>query len=218
MFVQMPRHLYGELARTPEGCSLISKARIIETQLACVHNSEEPHLQRRAALWALGHIGATELGCTAICFVDPSFLEWCVRMACEDTNYAMRGAAFQCLGLLSRSAKGSRKLNQLQWLAAPADGNSAVAVPRTPGQLFPRDVICDESYSITAFSSLPARETDTLYPDVAALTASVTPFSSGLFSSPVQSPRSSMPDSPVAMSSTEQEILHLIAKVSEFCS
>lgn len=147
MFVPMPRHLYGELARTLEGCAHLNQKNIITDLLNTVHRRVSADstsgnvrlnssVDMRSALWALGHIAATELGFNAINNADPMFVEWCLENICSCPNLSLRGTFFYVVGLLSRTTRGARKLSQAQWDCAAQGGNSAVAFPRNPSVLF----------------------------------------------------------------------------------
>ncbi len=143
MFVPMPRHIYGELSRTLEGCAHLNQRNVIADLLNVVHRRTSDDSSRvassvemRAALWSLGHIGSSELGYGAILNADPMFVEWCLENISSCPNFSLRGTFFYVVGLLSRSLRGSRKLAQCQWDCATHGGNSAVAFPRNPSVLF----------------------------------------------------------------------------------
>jgi hypothetical protein len=68
--------------------------------------------------------------------IDNKFLDWCIEQVCSNLDYSLRGVFFFVIGLLSRTARGSRKLLLLSWDSAPLGCNSAVAVPRDPSSLF----------------------------------------------------------------------------------
>lgn len=165
MFVPMPRHIYGELARTLEGCAHLSRRNIIhdlvskshstydqltklpgtlvntpsQQSLACnAASSGSATLELRSWLWSLGHIGATELGYAAIANIDPAFVEWCIDCACSCPYFNVRGTFFYVLGLLSRTTKGAQRLRQCRWDCSAPNSNCAVAIPRLPKVLFKR--------------------------------------------------------------------------------
>ena len=52
----MPRHMYGELARSQIGCSVLEQNQIIHHLLLSAKNDRTPSDLKRAALWGLGHI------------------------------------------------------------------------------------------------------------------------------------------------------------------
>ncbi|KAJ1442112.1 hypothetical protein B484DRAFT_390277, partial [Ochromonadaceae sp. CCMP2298] len=81
----MPPHLYGELARTIEGCEILARRRVVQDLLCRAHVTYEKASfadintlgganstaaasgELQGLLWALGHIGASELGYSMIC-------------------------------------------------------------------------------------------------------------------------------------------------------
>lgn len=152
IFATLPRHLYGELARTPDGCAILDSNRVIAELLFKTRSDETPSTSLRAALWALGHIGASECGYAAIMSVDPTFVEWCILGATSHANLSIRGIFFHVLGLLSRTHRGAAKLAHLRWDSSPAGSSSAVAVPRDPSVLFQQD---SESNFDPSFLSQP---------------------------------------------------------------
>ena len=140
LFVPMPRHVYGELSRTLEGCACLAERNIIFELVSFIHSSRhvtsDSNHELRAALWALGHIGSSDYGFTAILNADPYFVEWCLQNVTSNLNFSLRGTFFYVLGLISRTIKGCRRLFQLNWDSAPMGGNSAVAFPKDPSVLF----------------------------------------------------------------------------------
>ena len=56
VYVPMPRHMYGELARSQIGCSVLEQHKIIHNLLLAAKNDRTPSDLKRAALWGLGHI------------------------------------------------------------------------------------------------------------------------------------------------------------------
>lgn len=132
----IPRHLYGEMAKSTRGCTLLNELEIITKLLHDVKNIQNKESIRRAAFWALGHIGASETGYAALAEIDFNFMEWCVNFVYNSNNFSLRGTALYCLGMLSRSTKGCQRLHQLNWFCSPIDSNSAVALPQNISLLF----------------------------------------------------------------------------------
>ena len=56
VFVPMPRHMYGELARSQTGCDIIEQKKLVQHLLFYAKNERVSGDIRRAALWGLGHI------------------------------------------------------------------------------------------------------------------------------------------------------------------
>lgn len=193
MFVPMPRHIYGELARTLEGCAHLNQRNVISDLLSVVHRrtSDDPtrlanSVDMRSALWSLGHIGSSELGYTSIINADPMFVEWCLENIASCPNFSLRGTFFYVVGLLSRTLRGSRKLSQCQWDSAALGSNSAVAFPRNPSVLFK-----------LALSAVQVQDGNSNVGGV----------------SPPEHVKSLTPFMPGSALTVEQEVLNLVAKV-----
>lgn len=237
MFVPMPRHIYGELARTPEGVAhltrrnvildLITKSRQLMEQLtklpgnvalspagqASAHmttGSTSATLELRSWLWALGHIGASELGFATILAIDPSFVEWCIEGACSYPYFNIRGTFFHLLGLISRTSKGSQRLHQQRWDCSAPSSNCAVAIPRQPKVLFRRISSLQRVDSNPTMGMRKPR----LSQRHANARAGLLPYLSQ--SNPPSSIRLLTPFIPSGSVSAELEVLNQIAKVRSF--
>lgn len=140
-FVPIPRHLYGELARSKKGAAMLSLVpeqgghSTVQRLLSVAEDEMAAPDKRRAALWALGQIGSTEHGFGAITAERPSFVRFVIAQAVGAPNYSLRGTGFFILGLLGRSRGGAFCLAQEDWDVSPQVG-VAVAVPRDVSALF----------------------------------------------------------------------------------
>ncbi|KAB5570861.1 Rapamycin-insensitive companion of mTOR, N-term-domain-containing protein [Coniochaeta sp. 2T2.1] len=115
----VPPHFYRELTRTEEGCKLLRDKGHFDEFVATIrdHGMEsedaETIVKVKGCLWAVGNVGAMELGAP--------FLESCdvvdqiVRIAQEHAVLSMRGTAFFVLGLISRSVHGLEILSEHGW-------------------------------------------------------------------------------------------------------
>jgi hypothetical protein len=183
--VRIPRHIFGEMSKSSVGLQYLRERSIIQLLLRTVKDDKAPCVNRRAAMWGLGHIGAADAGCEDILGLDPGFIEWCVQCCCLDGNLSLRSTAFHVLGLAGRSKQGMRALQNLQWDVSPFYSNSAVAFPKDTSVLFQRDA----ENEISKIADVIEKE-----PSSGTLTAVLKPFSSA--------------------PSPELEVLNLIAKVS----
>jgi len=157
LFIPIGRHVWGELAKSPEGCAMLEDLRCIREMLAIARDTG-PHAkssERRAALWALGHMGSTDLGFAALTAEDPDFLTWCIDLTCCSPEYHMRGTAFQVIGLVSRSSKAQKQLRHLRWDCSPAGSRAAVAMPYNFRDLFSHHSHNHERISAAASYKLP---------------------------------------------------------------
>ncbi|KAL0931355.1 cytosolic regulator pianissimo [Colletotrichum truncatum] len=115
----IPPHFYRELARTEEGCKLLSDkghfAEFASTIKEYGMQSEDPELMLKvkASMWAVGNVGSMELGAPFIESCD--VVEDIIKIAEEHEVMSLRGTAFFVLGLISRSAHGLEILSECGW-------------------------------------------------------------------------------------------------------
>ncbi len=60
--IRTPVHLYGELVKTEEGTKYLKSTNDIEYFKKELMSPETSLVKKRAALWAIGHIGSSEHG------------------------------------------------------------------------------------------------------------------------------------------------------------
>lgn len=115
----IPPHFYRELARTKEGCKLLSDkghfAEFANTIRDYGMQSTDPELLLRvkASMWAVGNVGSMEPGAPFLESCD--VVENIVQIAQEHDVMSMRGTAFFVLGLISRSVHGLEILSESGW-------------------------------------------------------------------------------------------------------
>ena len=156
--IPMPSHLYGELAKTIVGCTILKTSGHIPEFVQTVLDPASVPLERRAALWALGHIAATSRGFHLIHECSDHFISAVIKMTTNAPLLSIRGTCFYVLGLISRSPQGRRYLQAHNWLS-PQDMHSTVAVPSDIAQLFkaPKEAFAGGPADITEVvsSTLP---------------------------------------------------------------
>lgn len=133
--VGLPPHLYGELAKTSYGCQILHSSGHIPEYIACLRDAASVPLEKRAALWALGHVAATARGYELIQHYATDVLDVIVKLATDSPLVSIRGTCFFVLGLVARSAQGRRNLLRLGW-DAPHDSRVSIAVPQNCNSLF----------------------------------------------------------------------------------
>lgn len=115
----IPPHFYRELARTKEGCKLLSDkghfAEFANTIRDYGMQSTDPELMLRvkASMWAVGNVGSMEPGAPFLESCD--VVENIVKIAHEHEVMSLRGTAFFVLGLISRSVHGLEILSECGW-------------------------------------------------------------------------------------------------------
>ncbi|KAG9239381.1 Rapamycin-insensitive companion of mTOR, N-term-domain-containing protein [Amylocarpus encephaloides] len=115
----VPPHFYRELARTKEGCKLLSDKGHFEEFATSIRDygmlsdDAELILKVKGCLWAVGNVGSMELGAP---FLEESdVVENIVKIAEEHEVMSMRGTAFFVLGLISRSVHGLEIMSEFGW-------------------------------------------------------------------------------------------------------
>ncbi|PGH16641.1 hypothetical protein AJ80_05143 [Polytolypa hystricis UAMH7299] len=118
----VPPHFYRELARTAEGCKLLSQSGHFEEFASTIRDfdlaEEDPEtlLKVKGCLWAVGNVGSMEL--SAPFLEETEIVEWIVKIAETAEVITMRGTAYFVLGLISRSRHGLEMLIEAGWDAA----------------------------------------------------------------------------------------------------
>jgi rapamycin-insensitive companion of mTOR len=133
--VPLPRHMYGELAKTSFGCQILQASGHLPEFIACLRDPATVPLEKRAALWAIGHVAGTSRGYYLLHDYANDFLEVIVRLATNSPIVTIRGTCFFILGLISRSKAGRHYLSKLGWNAS-RDSRASIAVPQDSNALF----------------------------------------------------------------------------------
>ena len=178
--VCVPRHLYGELVQTAEGCELLRQSGCVDDFVRTVMAGEEEwyeakraraeaaggqsgsaratpaaspasmtksfssqhlshyspslsspppslpsssNLQKRAALWSLGHIASTSLGLSLLPTDVISFIS---TSALSHPTLSFRGTCYYLLSLITRSPAGRATLERLGWVMSTNPGVGVV--------------------------------------------------------------------------------------------
>lgn len=64
--IKNPIHFYGELVKTKSGADFLRQSKHVEQFRKDITSPTSNLLQKRAALWAVGHIGSNEYGISII--------------------------------------------------------------------------------------------------------------------------------------------------------
>jgi hypothetical protein len=125
--VSLAPHFYGELCKTKEGVELFQRKGHFAHFIDMVRNPETSWIERRAALWTIGHIGSSETGFQLLKETD--IVQYISNQAMSCTTLSMRGTCFYILGLLSLPSAGREVLDKLGW-DFPLNTDLAIAVPK----------------------------------------------------------------------------------------
>ncbi|CAK7210673.1 hypothetical protein SCUCBS95973_000868 [Sporothrix curviconia] len=115
----IPPHFYRELTRTEEGCRLLREKghfdEFATTIRDCGMQTADAELitKVKGCLWAVGNVGAMELGAPFLESCD--VVEQIVKIAQRQEIMSLRGTAFFVIGLISRSLHGLEILSEFGW-------------------------------------------------------------------------------------------------------
>ncbi|KAJ3339684.1 hypothetical protein HDU93_007910 [Gonapodya sp. JEL0774] len=116
----VPPHFYGELTKTAEGCDLLRKKehfiRFVEyvRRLPADADLEPENISKlKAVLWAVGHVGTSEMGHTFLS--EANIIVDIVALAESSPVLSVRGTSFCVLGLISMTGRGAEVLDSLGW-------------------------------------------------------------------------------------------------------
>lgn len=132
--INTPVHFYGELVKTKNGAHFLAASRDIDFLMREVFTEETPLVRKRAALWALGHIGSHPNGYELLKRTD--LIQKVVAMAEESPFLSLRGTCTYALGLLSKTLRGKRELEKFNWVSSKENGDTSVCLPRDPSKFF----------------------------------------------------------------------------------
>ncbi|CAK7268001.1 hypothetical protein SEPCBS119000_002838 [Sporothrix epigloea] len=116
---QIPPHFYRELTRTEEGCRLLREKGHFDEFAATIRDygmqtaDAELITKVKGCLWAVGNVGAMELGAPFLESCD--VVEQIVQIARHQKIMSLRGTAFFVIGLISRSIHGLEILSEFGW-------------------------------------------------------------------------------------------------------
>lgn len=114
-----PRHFFGELVRTEQGCRLLRSTGFVDEFAKYIarhwqDTSPEAVLKMKSHMWAIGHIACRPLGAE---FITLNMVRDLCRLFARSPVYSVSGTAFYCLGMISSSFEGAELLIQCGWAA-----------------------------------------------------------------------------------------------------
>ncbi|XP_074598789.1 rapamycin-insensitive companion of Tor [Brevipalpus obovatus] len=115
--VFVPAHLYGELVKQEEGYNLVVRENFLGPLCEIIRvgqmTDEVSILQLKAALWAIGSVGASSPGFKLVSGFEiiPSILD----LASKASVLSIRGTCFYVLGMLASTENGADHLKEFGW-------------------------------------------------------------------------------------------------------
>uniref|UniRef100_A0A060T596 ARAD1C10274p n=1 Tax=Blastobotrys adeninivorans TaxID=409370 RepID=A0A060T596_BLAAD len=114
-----PRHFYGELTLTDEGCQLLKSRGHFGMFVQFLHDHknecEDPEiiLKLKGCLWAIGNVGRNPKGAPFL--EDCEVIRDIVDITQQSEIFSLKGTAFFALGLISSTEEGMEILDEYQW-------------------------------------------------------------------------------------------------------
>ena len=156
--IKNPIHFYGELVKTKAGADFLRQSKHLEIFRKDILSTESSLIQKRAALWALGHIGANEHGIPLI--QEQDLVQPIVNLAENAEFLSLRGTCIYIIGMLSNTTEGKKELLAYDWIASRTKSVTSVCLPKNPQALFNINAyeyqgsLTDDSAINAAFASL----------------------------------------------------------------
>jgi rapamycin-insensitive companion of mTOR len=91
-------------------------------------------LKKRAALWAIGHIGSNENGIKLV--LEQELVQPLIKLAEQAETLSLRGTCIYIIGMLSNTAIGRSSIQKHGWICSKTKGITAVCLPREPKTIF----------------------------------------------------------------------------------
>lgn len=132
--VKNPIHFYGELVKTKLGYEYLRKSTHLEHFRTEILSPDSALISKRAALWALGHIGANENGIKLI--IEADLVQPIIHLAESADFLSLRGTCIYIIGMLSNTSSGKHAIQKYDWIASRTKGINSVCLPRDPHTLF----------------------------------------------------------------------------------
>lgn len=147
----IPRHFYGEITLTEEGCQLLLQKGHFEMFCNYIEQNgltpfdAESLMKLKGCLWAVGHAGSNSSGASFL--ESTGVVADIIAIAEHSPIYSLKGTAFLVLGLISSTVEGMELLDEFGWECAirlmdnplgiciPANLESFFSVPDCEGDI-----------------------------------------------------------------------------------
>ncbi|CAM9962272.1 unnamed protein product [Ascophyllum nodosum] len=133
--ILLPPHLYGELAKTEQGCELLRVHADLKNLLHVVRNPRAPADERKGALWAVAHVSSWPLGLTLLEQIQEGVVSMLLSLCTTESHLSVWGTSFCVVSLVARTARGRAAIKAAGWESA-RDPNTSIFLPQDPTVLF----------------------------------------------------------------------------------
>ena len=115
------------MVKTKSGADFLRQSRHIEKFRKDIVSPSVNLLQKRAALWAVGHIGSNEHGISLI--QEHDLVRPIINLAENAEFLSLRGTCIYIIGMLSNTTEGKREILQYDWIASRTKSVTSVCLP-----------------------------------------------------------------------------------------
>lgn len=113
---KIPPHIFGELVKTTKGIELLknkNEATYLDWFIEDIKDPKIKIIQKRASLWAIGHIGSTKRGIQLL--IERNVIKELVSMAQVSEYLSLRGTCLYILNMICKTSEGRQQLEKLDW-------------------------------------------------------------------------------------------------------
>lgn len=110
----MTQHFFGCLSKTGYGVDYLRKNQIAEKLYGDLKNPESKLNQKRADLWALGHIGQSEFGMSYL-IGCADLVKYILDMANNSDHLLLKGVCLHVANMFAQQNAGREYLKELAW-------------------------------------------------------------------------------------------------------
>ena len=126
--IKNPVHFYGELVKTKKGTEYLRLSRHVPDFRTTLLSPTSTLIEKRAVLWALGHIGSHDYGIKLI--LENDLIQPIVNLAENAEFLSLRGTCIYVIGMFCNTKDGKREVRKHNWIASETRGMSTVCLPK----------------------------------------------------------------------------------------
>lgn len=124
--ILIPPHFFGELSKTIEGCKLLKKSNAVNKFIKTIKSVKYSPLERRAAIWAIGHISSSDTGFFFL--QSQNIVHLLINLIASDTDLGTKGTCYYVLGMMAGLPQVRQDLEKYGW-NCPGEFDSRIALP-----------------------------------------------------------------------------------------
>lgn len=125
---KIPPHIFGELVRTKKGVEMLKKENYLDRFIHDIRGNDIPILNKRASLWAIGHIGQSKGGIQIL--LEKNVVRDIIYMAENQKHLSLRGTCLYILNMISVTSDGRQELEKYNWLSHWNSNLGWICIPK----------------------------------------------------------------------------------------